>query len=237
MSMNAYMKRRKRRDLSELVGDDGSEKRKVGRPRKADHEIIRARKPAPESDDFSLSSRDLHRIYGGVSVQWLAKFFRTTRHVVEKKLGSLRPIGSGDYGNPLYDPIEAVAHLVEPKFDLDEYLSSVKVDKLPEKLRETVWNAKLKQQRWEERAGHLWRTETMMGKFGEVLLGISSKLQQIPDRVERLTGLSIEQYKLIQSAVDEVREEIFEQISIMRDQSKTPNQLGEAREEERDELI
>lgn len=235
------------KDFDDLIGgEETPPKRRPGRPRKGEEirpPVKTTRRPPSreiekaEEDGFSLSSKDIHRIYGGVSVQWLAKAFRLTRHVVEKKIGDLRPIGTGDYGNPLYNLVEAASYLVEPRFDLDAYLADIKPERLPEKLRETVWNAKLKQQRWEEKAGDLWRTETMMAAFGEVLMEIRTKLQQIPDRVERLTGLSIEQYKLIRSAVDEVQEEVYDHIVKFSEGRRTPNQLGEARDEELEELI
>lgn len=234
------------RDLDDLVGgDDAPVKRRPGRPRKGEEvnppgETTRRRlqREAEKAEDegFSLSSRDIHRIYGGVSVQWLAKAFRLTRHVVEKKIGDLRPVGVGDYGNPLYNLVDAAAYLVEPRIDMDKFLADIKPDKLPEKLRESFWAAKLKQQRWEEKAGHLWATETVMEVFGEVLMEIRTKLQQIPDRVERLTGLSIEQYRLIRAAVDEVQEEVYDHIVKFSERSRTPNQLGAAREEEVDDL-
>jgi hypothetical protein len=234
------------RDMSELIGGEELPlKRRRGRPRKGEEVNppgTYARKKAKvfesqEHEEFSLSSRDVHHLVHGVSVQWLAKAFRLTRHVVQRKLGDLRPVGVGDYGNPLYSLHEAASCLVEPRIDMERFIADIKPDKLPEKLRESFWAAKLKQQRWEEKAGHLWSTETVMEVFGEVLMEIRTKLQQIPDRVERLTGLSIEQYRLIRAAVDEVQEEVYDNIVKFRERRRTPNQLGEAREEEIDDLI
>lgn len=209
MSDNPRIRRRFRRDLDDLVGtvddDDYTPSRE---------------------DKLSFRSQDVHRINGGVSVQWLARAFRTTRHIVNKKLANnVRPIGTGEQGQPLYDLPEAAQYLVEPLVDIKEYLRTAKPDQLPDNLRETVWNSKLKRQRWEEKAQHLWRTEVIMGKFAEVLADVRMRLQQIPDRVERITGLSIEQYRLIRNAIDEVQEEIFSEITALNKGVQTFNQL------------
>ena len=209
MIQNPRIRRQFRRDLDDLIGS------------------VEEDDYTPSRDDkLSFRSQDLHRVAGGVSVQWLAKAFRLTRHVVQKKLGNnVRPIGTGDQGQPLYDLPEAAQYLVEPLMDIKTYLKTAKPDQLPDNLRETVWNSKLKRQRWEEKAQHLWRTEMVMEKFGTVLANIRMRLQQLPDRIERITGLSIEQYRLIRNGVDEIQEEIFAEIVALSEGLNAFNQL------------
>lgn len=187
-----------------------------------------------ESAQLSFSAKDVHKLKNGVSIQWLARAFRMTRHIVEKKLRKCPVAGSGEFGNPLYDLVEAAGYLVEPKVDIKEYLKTAKDDELPERLRESIWNSKLKKQRWEEKAGHLWRTEYIMDRMGEVLANTRQSVQQIPDRVERIAGLSIEQYRIVRNATDEVLNQIYEEIVAMQEGASTFNQLhDEALPEER----
>lgn len=205
MSENPRIRRRMRRDLEDLVGSVEEDERE---------------------EKLSFRSVDVHKVNGGVSVQWLARAFRTTRHLVMKKLGNnVRPIGTGDQGQPLYDLPAAAQYLVEPLVDIKDYIRTAKPDQLPDNLRETVWNSKLKRQRWEEKAQHLWRTEMVMSRFAEVLADARMRLQQIPDRVERITGLSIEQYRLIRNAIDEVQEEIYNEIRALNSGLQSFNQL------------
>ena len=96
---------------------------------------------------------------------------------------------------------------------------------MPERLRESIWNSKLKKQRWEEKAGHLWRTEYIMDRMGEVLANTRQSVQQIPDRVERIAGLSIEQYRIVRNATDEVLNQIYEEIVAMQAGASTFFQL------------
>jgi hypothetical protein len=222
MIEDARLRRKKRRDMDDLIGDIAEDDGYIESPQ----------------DKLSFSSKDLHRISGGVSIQWLAKAFRMTRHNVQKSLGDIRPVGVGDYGQPLYDLPEAAQLLVAPIVDIKKYLKTAKTSELPENLREAVWNSKLKAQRWEEKAGHLWRTENVMSFFGDILADIRDRLQLIPDKVERMHGLTIENYRLIRHAVDEVQEEIHDRIVAMAKTTTIKSQLHDEKiDRDEDDLI
>jgi len=194
--------------------------------------------PDEEQDErISLRTSDVHSVLGGVSVPWLMKAFRMGRQTVERKLAGCRPIGQGKHGTPLYDLPEAAAYLVKPRATIEQLLASLKPDELPEKLREAYWNAKLKQQRYEERAGHLWRTDRVIALFSEVLQEIRVKLQIIPDRVDRETGLTSQQLKSLSRIVDEVQDDIYQYILSLKDKRYTPSQLGEEVEPESEDYI
>lgn len=217
-------------------------KRPPGRPKKESEESLIPKFPKPprrqstvaEADESAnLSSEDVSAILlYGVSVQQLARLFRMTRHGVEKKLRNVRPIDLGPHGNPVYDLADAAGHLIPPKIDLEEYLSSIKPEQLPDHLRETFWNAKLKRQRFEENAGDLWRTKKVMGVIGEIFLDFASKLALIPDQVERQTGFTPEQYRLVRAIVDSIREEMVEDAERLGRGEDVTNQLGESEDDD-----
>ncbi|MEL4071764.1 DUF1441 family protein [Ochrobactrum sp. GPK 3] len=193
---------------------------------KAKSERVAANAQSDTDDgDLNLSSQNLFLLANGVSIQWLAKAFGLTRAIVEGKVRGCRVVGTGAQGNPLFDLREAAAHLVEPIFDLDDYLSKVKPEKLPERLRESFWNAKLKEQRWKKAAGDLWDTEQVMTVFAEVLSNIRDKLQLIPDTVERLGGLDVKQWQMVRNLVDQTQEEIFAEMQRFADGDSTFSQL------------
>lgn len=195
----------RRRDLEDLVGGDDE---------------------GPE-EKLSFRSQDVYLLKSGVSVQWLAKAFGMTRHIVEKKLKECPPLSTGSYGNPLYDLPKAASYLVEPNLDIKKYLETAKPDSLPERLRETVWNSKLKRQRWEERAQHLWRTEVVIAKFSKILEDIRMHVQLIPDRLERESGLDLTQYKLVRDIVDEIQNEMYDNILELAKDTAVYNQMIE----------
>lgn len=190
---------------------------------------------AEEAEQISLRTADVHSVVGGVSLPWLMKAFRMGRGTAERKLMGCAPIGTGKHGTPLYDLPEAASYLVNPRMDIEQYIRTIKPDQLPERLREAYWSAKLKSQRWEEKAGQLWRTEHVLTVFSEVLQSMRTKLQLIPDRVERAQGLTVEQHQIISTIVDEVQDEIYQELVEFAKSGRTPNQLGEDRADSRDD--
>lgn len=219
----------RRRKISDLVGELNTPvKRGPGRPRKD------AAPPVEKDlDSGTLSSKHVSEfLLYGVSVQQLCRMFRMTRQGVENKLRNARPIELGAHGNPVYDLAAAASYLIEPKIDIDEYLQTIKPEKLPDHLRETFWNARLKRQRYEENAGDLWRTKKVMEVVGELFLDFSNKLNLIPDLVERQTGFSPEQYRLIRSIVDSIREEMVDDAERLKRGEEVGSQLTDSEEAE-----
>lgn len=223
----------RRRRISDLVGELNTPvKRGPGRPRKL--------AAVPVEDDVeddvksgTLSSKDVSAfLLYGVSVQQLCRIFRMTRQGVENKLRNARPIDLGAHGNPVYDLADAASYLIEPKIDIDEYLQTIKPERLPDHLRETFWNARLKRQRYEENAGDLWRTKKVMEVVGELFLDFSNKLNLIPDLVERQTGFSPEQYRLVRSIVDSIREEMVDDAERLKRGEEVGSQLTDSEEVE-----
>ncbi|MGF7178059.1 DUF1441 family protein [Azospirillum doebereinerae] len=159
-------------------------------------------------ETLSFRTADVHMIGGGVSIPWLMKAFRMGRATVEKKLVGCVPVGQGKHNTPLYDLPEAASYLVKPRVELNRMLKDLKPEDLPERLREGYWNSKLKQQRFEERAGNLWRTERVLATFSETLQEIRTKLMIVPDRVDREVGLTPEQVAALASVIDEVQDDI-----------------------------
>lgn len=201
-------------------------------------DLIGGDEERPRVEHFTLRTADVQSVVGGVSVPWLMKAFRMGRTTVERKLRGLEPIGKGKHGTPIYDLPEAASYLVNPRVKIEDYIKSIKPDQLPEKLREAYWSAKLKSQRWEEKAGHLWRTERVLERFSDILQSMRQKLQLIPDRVERASGLTNEQRAIVTAVVDDVQDEIYKELVTFAKTGKTPSQLGEeADPEDEDDLI
>lgn len=170
---------------------------------------------------------EVHGINGGVSVAWMMKAFRIGRQTLERRLVGCAPIGKGKHGSPLYDLPEAAAYIVMPKRAIADYLKDVKPEDLPENLREGVWNAKLKQQRFEEKAGDLWRTSRVIEVISEVLVDLRSRLTLIPDDAERAAGVTREQRRKIAEIVESIQEDMYQSILNLEKSQFTPNQLGE----------
>lgn len=193
-----------------------------------DHEDLIGDIPTDNiGETLSYKTEDINSVIGGVSVSWLMRAFRMSRSKVESKLIACKPIGIGRRGVALYDLPEAASYLVNPRVDLDEYLKGLKPDALPERLREGYWNAMLKQQRWEEKAGQLWRTEKVLDVFSEVLQDMRTKLQLVPESIHRAAGLSEKQHRAATEVVDAIQDDIYQWLIQFAKRGKTLNQLGE----------
>ncbi|ERP95686.1 hypothetical protein Q669_29375 [Labrenzia sp. C1B10] len=175
----------------------------------------------------SLRADDIENVVQGVSVPYLMRAFRMGRTTIEKKLRDLEPTRRGQHNTPLYDLREAAARLVNPKAALQDLLLTMKPDDMPEKLRESYWNAKLKQQRFEEKAADLWRTDKVIEVFSEVLQLMRTKLQLLPEEVERALGIDYQQVTKVREIVDDVQDSIYQEFMTFAQTGHTPNQLGE----------
>ena len=180
-----------------------------------------------EDEELSLRTADVHTLLAGVSVPWLMKVFRMGRGTVERKLRGLRPVGQGKHNTPLYDLSEASSYLVTPKFDIAEYIRNAGPESLPEHLRSAYWEAKLREQRYKEKAGDLWRSDLILERIMEVLQGIRVKLQLTAEMVERESVLSPEQRQAVIKVSDGVQEDIYKYILGLAKDTSTWNQLGE----------
>lgn len=188
-------------------------------------------------EELRFRTADVHNMLGGVSVPWLMKVFGMGRQTVERKLTGLRPVGLGSHGSPLYLVPDAAARLVKPTLAAEELLKDMKPSDMPEKLREAYWNSKLKQQRFEERAGTLWRTEKVMTLVGEFLQEFRQKAMMLPDDAEKDLGLTREQHKKLQALVDEMQGDLYEWVLALKEGRATPNQLGEEADEPEEDFI
>jgi hypothetical protein len=224
----------RRREMDDLAGVvDVPIKRGPGRPRKVDPSLLPPPKSEEEPDsDIDLSYRGVYQIKQGVPVRWLALVFGLTEHQVKRRLKDCRPADVGAHGNPLYLVADASAYLVDPKVDTAEFLRGIRDDDLPDDLRLKLWQARRARNRVMQEEGELWHSTVVLEKFSEYLLSIREKLQLIPDKIERMTGLSPEQYKLVRMIVDGVQEEMYEDAIRMSNSDNTSPLSGQSEEDE-----
>lgn len=176
------------------------------------------------SSELSTLDDNVSGIVGGVSVAWIVKAFRMGRGTVERKLVGCPSLGFGKHGVPLYDLSTAASYLVNPsERDISRLLEKLDPKDLPEKLREAYWNAKLKEQRFLEKAGELWATEQVIDKVSEMLANAKALLTLLPDDLERDAKLTSEQRQVAKKKVDAVQNAFHKMILKMAEEASTPN--------------
>lgn len=199
-------------------------KRKPGRPpnkpQPADNTIeiddligdpTEAEEAPDDVNGKGVPSTDLSRALGGVSANWLAQVFGYDKNTIRKKLTAAGcPVHRRDAKATYYLISEAAKYLVKPKIDLDQYLRTLKPNDLPPVLSETYWAAMLKRQKWEENAGHLWRTEDVHQVFGDFAITVKTAVTLWVEEVDRHNGITADQRATIRQLSDNLLETIYE---------------------------
>lgn len=210
-------------DILDLLGPP---KRGPGRPPK----LITA-----EEEDYRPPSLDMTDVYAGVTVGWLSKVFGMDPSDVKKRLADCPPLHRRKAGYVYSLPI-AARYLVKPVFDVQKYLSTMKASELPNGLQKDYWDAALKRQKWEENAGHLWRTEAVLEVLGEAFKNIKFSMQLWADNLDRVTGLTEEQRKLLVGMVDGLQDELYENMVRRAQEKSTPSVRAEIKDGELDDV-
>lgn len=179
-------------------------------------------------DSVGLYADPLNR---GVSVAWLAHVFRMDPSTVKRKLDNC-PVKTqrrrGDkMTTVLYDLPTAAPFLVTPAFSTAEYMRALRRGDLPASLQQTIWDALLKRQKWEENAGQLWRTEKVRETLGSTFQTIKFTMQLWVDTMERQVELSDEQREMIISLVDALQADLYDSLVKNMQEQETGPQLEE----------
>jgi hypothetical protein len=179
-----------------------------------------------KTGSLSGVNMDINLVLKGVTVTWLAQAFGMSPLTVKTRLLMCPHRGETKAGY-LYDLREAAPYIIKPVRDLKEYLKSIKPEELPTKLQEKYWRALMQRIKYEERAGTLWRTETVLFVLGEVFQTIKFSLQLWADNLDRSTGLTTEQRELLRGMVDGLQDEIYTKLRDFEKSHRTPSVLGE----------
>ena len=170
----------------------------------------------------------------GVSERWLADVFEMDVKVVRARLKYCPTIRTRLRGKSTvqktYDIKEAARYLVSPVVTTQDVLRELKRGQLPPALQQSVWDALLKRQTWEERAGQLWKTEKVREVLGSTFQSIKFTTQLWAETVERSSELSPEQRKIIVDMSDALLAEIYSALVQRAQEGSTGPQLSEMHE-------
>lgn len=167
-----------------------------------------------------------------VSISFLSKVFGSTPKTITRKLADLPPIGMHRGNSPLYDFRQAVQYLVSPKGSIKEYIKKMGPDDLPESLKKDVWDARLKEQTWRERAGDLWATEDVLEVLGDTFARLKTTSQLWVDTISENRGLSAEVRSELMKNVDALQNELHRSLVQMPKDRRTTSQLKEVEGED-----
>lgn len=188
------------------------------------------------SDDKPAAPKTLEidDVFRGVSMTWLAQAFKMDRVTVKKRLAHC-PSLSNDRTTPLYSLRQAAAYLVEPKVDIAAYLKAMRPNDLPPLLQDSFWSAQTKRQKWEHEAGNLWQTDDVIEVLGEAARRIRTAITLWSDNLDRVHGMSNEQRVMLTGMCDGLLDEIHEALVDMPKSKRTPSQISQLNDMERDD--
>lgn len=209
--------------FDDILGSDNSPPRQRGRPKGS---FKKAPPPnmkyKPIGDNKLLQLDD---IYTGVSVDWLSKVFRMSRAAVVASLADCPPLRAG--GAKHYDLATAAAYLVDPVKDLQAAMKKLKAEDLPENLRESFWNAQIKELKYQTLAGELWPTQSVLKVLGDAFKSIRSHTMLWADSVEEKGGLSPKQHSLLVGLVDQLLNELHSALVDIDKKSTTRSKIAD----------
>ena len=194
----------KRRRLAAIIGDDDDQ---------------------PERG--ALLDMQMQNVQRGVSLTWLHYVFKRDRNTCKILLADCPVLRSGPGGVPIYDVAEAAQYLVKPKLDVKGILKTLKEADLPDDLKPKIWEAKLKAQRWEEKAGDLWRTAKVLDVFSETFKAMRNTMQLWADDLSEEQVLTQAQRDRVRERCDELQAALHRTLADLMKGTQTGSQLTE----------
>lgn len=179
--------------------------------------------PAPEPFEMGNWAEVRHR---GVGIDWLSGAFGMDRRRVRAKLAGLNPIGEHKTPTgmrPVWDLREAAAHLVPSSQAVQMAIRDMKASDLPPDLQKEVWDARLKEMQWREKAGELWPTDSVINILGEAFKRLKTTLQLVPDQIERDMELAPAIRTRITEIIDQLQVDLHSSLVEMPQQGVTPS--------------
>lgn len=170
--------------------DDVSDKPKRGRPPKAKDEVT--------SDLLAT---------GEASMAQLAQLFRTDAKTLPRRLRRLRPVATRS-GVRVFSIRDAAAYLVKPGYSIEEYIRGMHPNDLPVGLQKEFWAGLKSRQSYEIQNGDLWPTSQIVEAFGEAFKDARMTILLFAETVERETGVTDAQRKVLRRLGDGLIEEL-----------------------------
>jgi len=183
------------------------------------------------SSDHGEITTDINTVLRGVNVNWLAQAFHMNPQTIKRRLRDC-PVLSRRKEGYIYDLAQAAGYLVEPIFDVDEYMKTAKIEDLPVRLQKEFWDAKNKRRAYELEAGELWRTEQIMDVFADAFQAIKYSTSLWLAEMDRERGVSTEDRKFFKTRIESLQNTMFTKLVEIAKTPKTKSILQEELEEE-----
>lgn len=157
-----------------------------------------------------------------VTRAFLTEVTRLDENVVRRRLTHCPRLGKNGQRD-LYDFMTAVAYLVDPKVDIEQYIKTVNPKNLPTQLNKDYWDARSRRLKYLLAAGEAWHTEDVVEVFGTVFMTIKDRLQLITETMRDRAKLTDEQAKRFSEMIDGLQDDLYTaMVTMPKDRQTSP---------------
>lgn len=153
-------------------------------------------------------------IHVGATVPQLAAMFgmanKTVRDRVVGRVTPSRPKGQTEKDPLRYHVRDVAPLLCDPQVDIEELLKSLTPDKFPPKLQDAFWKAQKSRLEVEEKMGHLWSTERVVGAMAEAFKPMRMSILMFMENIEQQSELTPLQRRLLTDMSDSLLQTLNE---------------------------
>lgn len=135
---------------------------------------------------MGIKASDFAELVRGCSINQLATLFDLDRRTVADRLKEVQPSGRRNTF-PIYK-ISDVAELLVAGYMTQEQITEAQKRRRPDREKD-YWDARLKEQKYLENMGDLWRTDRIVEVFAVVFKQIRESLIVFLDALEHESGL------------------------------------------------
>jgi len=150
------------------------------------------------------------------SIAQLAQDFNLSRSTATKRLAEC-PHSGESRGYPAYTLEHAAPFLIDPKGiglnkQQEEPENEMDPDKMPPDMQKDYWDARLKKQKHDKEAGHLWDTLEVIHVLSEAYKPLAQRLRTLTDVLERVAGLDTDQLERAEEVINDVQQQIYDDL-------------------------
>lgn len=169
-----------------------------------EHKLKRGRPPKERNE---VTSELLAT--GEATMSQLAQLFETDAKTLPRRLHGIRPSGVRNNAST-FKIREAASRLVKPGYAIEQYLQRMHPNELPVGLMKEFWAGQKSRQEYEIKAGDLWPTAQVIEGYAEAFKTARMTILLMPETVERETGVTDAQRRVLRRLTDGLIEELRE---------------------------
>lgn len=133
---------------------------------------------------------------------------------------------------PLYDFLEAMSYLVQPRGNIEEWFAAKNAASLPPYVNKMFWDSANQRNRVMRASNDLWHTDEVLQVFGRVAMMIKEEVRMWVEDLPGKDDLTNEQYNSIVDSSNTLLVRVREKLVDMPSVSQTPASMSRTIEEE-----